>query len=89
MRALAIVNLLGWVAFLLVDRAWHGVLREAVSDREGTYGEWYGPLSTLRPLALYASLTLTAVLSLGVLLRSGACAPRPSSSEQTAPPADR
>jgi len=68
MKILAIANILGWAMFILIDKAWHNVISEAVSAGQKTYGEMFGPLSFFRPLALYGSLLITMTLSCAVII---------------------
>ena len=55
----AVLTLVCWFGFLALDALWRSVVWEAVSRREGTFGELYGPVSFFRPVALYAALAGT------------------------------
>ena len=68
MKILAITNLIFWLIFILLDKAWNNVITEAVSAGQKTYGELFGPLSFFRPLALWASLLLTILLTGAILI---------------------
>jgi len=40
MKIIAIVNIIGWVIFILIDKAWNAI-SEAVSAGQKTYGELF------------------------------------------------
>ncbi len=54
-------------AFLWIDYQWQLLLETAVSNRAGTYGESYGPLSFLRPLVLSIAMLLSIVAAVLVM----------------------
>lgn len=56
--SLAVLSLIAWVVFLLVDSAYH----QAIVSTAGTYGEMYGPLSFFHPVIKWIALTATACL---------------------------
>ncbi|MFZ9024476.1 MAG: hypothetical protein ACO3BO_06985, partial [Anaerohalosphaeraceae bacterium] len=54
--------IIAWIVFLWLDKLWNEVMAQAVSEKTGTYGELYGPLSFFRPAVLYLALILTLFL---------------------------
>ena len=65
---LSLINLFLWFAFVWVDRIWGDVLFDAVSRKQGTLGEIYGPISFFRPVILYSALALTIILSFSLFI---------------------
>jgi len=67
MKFLAVMNVLLWSVFLWVDKVWNDFQSEAVARKEGVYnGDWFGPLSFLRPKILF--LSYAATLALAVMI---------------------
>jgi hypothetical protein len=58
-KVIGVVMILSWCLFLFLDHHFQKVVSQAVLDRNGSYGELYGPLSFFRPAALILSLVLT------------------------------
>jgi len=58
-RLLSIVIIIFWGLFFWVDKFWNEVIAKAVTEKLGTYGESYGPLSYFRPIIFYSALALT------------------------------
>jgi hypothetical protein len=63
-RISALVSVLGWITFIVIDYHWNRAISEAVELRQGTYGEIFGPLSFFRPIALYSSFCLSLFTSI-------------------------
>lgn len=61
-KILPISTIVFWILFLWVDKLWNEVIKKAVVEQLGTYGELFGPLSFFRPIILYLALTLTICL---------------------------
>lgn len=61
LKLISISTALSWIAFLLIDFSYLGVIHQAVLDKNGTYGELYGPISYFRPIFLCISLLLTLI----------------------------
>ena len=63
MKFLAVINVLLWSVFLWMDKVWNNFQSEAIARKEGIYyGDWFGPLSYLRPKILFLSYAVTLVL---------------------------
>ncbi len=67
MKFLAVINVLLWSVFLWMDKVWNDFQSEAVARKEGIYhGDWFGPLSYMRPKILF--LSYVATLALAVMI---------------------
>lgn len=52
-----------WTLFLVVDLKWGQVVAQAIADRNGSYGEWAGPLLYFRPVVFYAAFLATLLVA--------------------------
>jgi hypothetical protein len=57
--ALCVTTLLAWLGFIYLDHLWNQCLSHVVAEGRKTYGEIYGPLTILRPTAMYLALALS------------------------------
>ena len=62
-----ILLILSWSGFFVVDYQLAELIRDAVRERQGVYGEMYGPLSYFRRVFLVASAALSLIAA-GLLL---------------------
>ena len=62
-----ILLIVSWSAFFVVDYQLAEVIRDAVRERQGMYGEMYGPLSYFRQVFLVASAALSLIAA-GLLI---------------------
>ncbi|MSN26561.1 MAG: hypothetical protein GJV46_11920 [Geobacter sp.] len=71
MKFLAVINVLLWSVFLWLDKVWNDFQTEAVARKLGIYeGDWFGPLSYIRPKIMFLSYVATLALAV-VILKSG------------------
>ncbi len=71
MNFLAVINVLLWSMFLWMDKIWNDFQAEAVARKEGIYhGDWFGPLSFIRPKIMLLSYVATLALAV-IILKSG------------------
>ena len=63
----ATLSIILWLLFLGAEYYWSSVISEAVSNKAGTYGELYGPLSFFRPVFMYGAFICTVIASISIL----------------------
>lgn len=56
-----LATFVAWLAFIYLDSQWNDCLSRAVEEGNRTYGEIYGPLTFLRPVAMYLALGLSLI----------------------------
>ncbi len=54
-KTTAVISLVAWLGFYLLDRTLDGVITDAVTTGTQTYGELYGPLSFWKPIVFWGS----------------------------------
>ena len=63
LRIVSVANVVLWAEFIWVDLLWNDVIESAVVQRQGLYGELFGPISFFRPILLYTAFGLTVLLA--------------------------
>ncbi len=56
------INLILWITFIWLDNIWNDVLKEAVTRKDGVYGELFGPVSYFRPKILFLAILFTIIV---------------------------
>jgi len=66
-KIIPIITIISLSLFILTDFEYIKVITEAVSLKQGLYGESYGPTSFFRPILFYLSMLLSITTSILLL----------------------